>query len=231
MVIFAAEGRSEALKKHLARLPDYLWLAEDGMKMQGYNGSQLWDCAFASQVGARSRGALSEPTPPARCGLQAMVEAISGIGPGSTTGLELPAAAKTPELRLRAEAKRTALLSMFKGERVLSHARGRRSLTRGARALCPGTLQKAYGYIEISQVREDTVNLEKYFRHISNGAWPFSTRDHGWPISDCTAEGCKATLLLHRSGAVDGGDAPSPLAESKGDDGASASPLRLRDGS
>ena len=26
---------------------DYLWVAEDGMKMQGYNGSQLWDTAFA----------------------------------------------------------------------------------------------------------------------------------------------------------------------------------------
>ena len=32
------------------RLYDYLWLAEDGMKMQGYNGSQLWDTAFAVQV-------------------------------------------------------------------------------------------------------------------------------------------------------------------------------------
>ena len=29
---------------------DYLWVAEDGMKMQGYNGSQLWDTAFAVQV-------------------------------------------------------------------------------------------------------------------------------------------------------------------------------------
>ena len=37
--------------RHLARVPDYLWVAEDGMKMQGYNGSQLWDTAFAVQVG------------------------------------------------------------------------------------------------------------------------------------------------------------------------------------
>jgi hypothetical protein len=29
---------------------DYLWVAEDGLKMQGYNGSQLWDTAFAVQV-------------------------------------------------------------------------------------------------------------------------------------------------------------------------------------
>jgi cycloartenol synthase len=38
------------LPKHLPRVHDYLWLAEDGMKMQGYNGSQLWDCAFAAQA-------------------------------------------------------------------------------------------------------------------------------------------------------------------------------------
>ena len=36
--------------KHVARLEDYLWVAEDGMKMQGYNGSQLWDTAFAVQA-------------------------------------------------------------------------------------------------------------------------------------------------------------------------------------
>ncbi|KAL5769098.1 hypothetical protein ACOSQ2_015881 [Xanthoceras sorbifolium] len=40
---------SEAYKCHLSRIKDYLWLAEDGMKMQGYNGSQLWDVAFAVQ--------------------------------------------------------------------------------------------------------------------------------------------------------------------------------------
>jgi len=33
---------------------DYVWLAEDGMKMQGYNGSQLWDTAFAVQAIAAS---------------------------------------------------------------------------------------------------------------------------------------------------------------------------------
>ena len=32
------------------RVPDYLWVAEDGMKMQGYNGSQCWDTSFAIQA-------------------------------------------------------------------------------------------------------------------------------------------------------------------------------------
>jgi squalene/oxidosqualene cyclase-like protein len=43
-----ADGpHSEAFKAHQKRVEDYLWLAEDGMKMQGYNGSQLWDTSFA----------------------------------------------------------------------------------------------------------------------------------------------------------------------------------------
>ena len=33
---------------------------------------------------------------------------------------------------------------------------------------------------------------EKWYRHVSKGAWPFSSRDHGWPIADCSAEGLKA---------------------------------------
>jgi squalene cyclase len=37
---------------------------------------------------------------------------------------------------------------------------------------------------------------KKYFRHDSVGGWPFSTADHGWPITDCTAEGLKTALLV-----------------------------------
>ena len=36
----------------------------------------------------------------------------------------------------------------------------------------------------------------RFYRHVSEGGWPFSTAAHGWPISDCTAEGLKAVLLL-----------------------------------
>ena len=111
---------SDRFKQHCERIPDYLWLAQDGMKMQGYNGSQLWDTAFS---------------------LQAIFE--SG-----------------------------------------HHKEFKDVLVRG------------HNYLEISQVREDAPNLAEYYRHISKGAWPFSTRDHGWPISDCTAEGLKAALHL-----------------------------------
>ncbi|KAL7545340.1 hypothetical protein ACHAWF_008693 [Thalassiosira exigua] len=38
------------VRSHMMRVPDYLWVAEDGMKMQGYNGSQCWDTSFAIQA-------------------------------------------------------------------------------------------------------------------------------------------------------------------------------------
>ncbi|NOR81527.1 MAG: hypothetical protein GQ529_11965, partial [Methyloprofundus sp.] len=49
--IWHAYGKeSEQFKKHVARWYDYLWVAEDGMKMSGYNGSQLWDVAFTTRA-------------------------------------------------------------------------------------------------------------------------------------------------------------------------------------
>lgn len=47
--------------RHLARVADYLWVAEDGLKMQGYNGSQLWDTAFTAQAYAAT-GLLADAT-------------------------------------------------------------------------------------------------------------------------------------------------------------------------
>lgn len=49
-VYYAHGPDSEQFKAHVPRLFDYLWLSDDGMKMQGYNGSQLWDTAFAVQA-------------------------------------------------------------------------------------------------------------------------------------------------------------------------------------
>jgi len=109
---------------HVKHLPDYLWRAADGLKMQGYNSSQLWDTTFA-------------------------VQAIVATG----------------------EVER-------------------------ARPM----LSRAAEYIEANQVLEDVPEMAKAFRHRSKGGWPFSTRAHGWPISDCTAEGVKASLLLEKLG-------------------------------
>ena len=41
---------SPRFQKHLLRVADYLWVSEDGMKMQGYNGSQGWDASFVMQA-------------------------------------------------------------------------------------------------------------------------------------------------------------------------------------
>ena len=114
---------AEAFRMHLPRIMDYLWVAEDGMKMQGYNGSQLWDTAFA-------------------------VQALEASG-------------------LAHEFKTMAI--------------------------------KMQDYVDATQVRENCPSpLGRYYRHISKGAWPFSTRDHGWPITDCSSEGLKAAMFLNQ---------------------------------
>ncbi|PRQ36964.1 putative cycloartenol synthase [Rosa chinensis] len=117
------DQNSEAYKCHLSRIKDYLWVAEDGMKMQGYNGSQCWDVALA-------------------------VQAILS----------------------------TNLVNEY-----------------------GSVLKKAHYFIKNTQVRRDSYgNLRYWYRHISKGGWAFSTPDNGWTVSDSTAEGLKAALLLSR---------------------------------
>ncbi|WOH12122.1 hypothetical protein DCAR_0831621 [Daucus carota subsp. sativus] len=117
------DPNSEAYKLHIARVYDYLWVAEDGMKMKCYNGSQLWDTAFAVQAFIST-------------------ELTQEYGP---------------------------------------------------------TLRKAHMFIKNSQVVDDCPgDLDLWYRHISKGGWTFSTADQGWPVTDCTAEGVEATLLLSK---------------------------------
>jgi squalene/oxidosqualene cyclase-like protein len=59
-------------------------------------------------------------------------------------------------------------------------------------------LERAHDYVRENQVLEDVPGRERFFRHRSRGGWPFSDRAHGWPISDCTAEGLKCALALER---------------------------------
>lgn len=122
--VYHAYGKdSVQFIKHVERWNDYLWVAEDGMKMQGYNGSQLWDTVFATQ---------------------AIIEG-------------------------------------------------------GFEKHFPDTVERAFNFIDNSQVREEVRDHHKFFRHDSVGGWPFSTAAHGWPITDCSAEGLKTTLLLKNS--------------------------------
>ncbi|KAK6142699.1 hypothetical protein DH2020_023047 [Rehmannia glutinosa] len=49
LACWVEDPNGDYFKKHLARIPDYLWVAEDGMKMQSF-GSQQWDTGFAIQA-------------------------------------------------------------------------------------------------------------------------------------------------------------------------------------
>jgi squalene/oxidosqualene cyclase-like protein len=66
----------------------------------------------------------------------------------------------------------------------------------GRVAECRDMVEKAHSYIERNQVLEDVPNRQTYYRDASKGGWPFSDRQHGWPISDCTAEGLKCAMAL-----------------------------------
>lgn len=114
------DPNSDAYKLHLARIPDYLWVAEDGLKFQGL-GSQSWDVIFAIQAIVTSN--MSEE-----------------YGP---------------------------------------------------------LLQKAHDFLKGSQVQENpSGDFNKMYRHISKGSWTVWVRDHAWQVTDCTAEGLKAALML-----------------------------------
>lgn len=116
-------NESEEFKKHIDRWRDYLWVAEDGIKMNGYNGSQFWDTIFATQ--ALLDGGLEKEFP---------------------------------------------------------------EMTR-----------KMYRFIDDSQIQTNHFEYKKFFRDPTTGAWPFSTREHGWTITDCTAEGIKSSILLNQT--------------------------------
>jgi len=138
-MLIAYDGRSRdggrGFANHALRVPDYLWLAEDGMKMQGYNGSQCWDASFAAQ---------------------ALVE----------SGLCVEGDLAQTAVKAWNYLERTQILS-----------------TDASKA------SPAFAY-------EQPAERQRYFRHVSKGGWPFSTSAHGWPISDCTAEGLKSVLAL-----------------------------------
>ncbi|KZV26777.1 Beta-amyrin synthase [Dorcoceras hygrometricum] len=120
LACWVEDPNGDYFKKHLARVPDYLWVAEDGMKMQSF-GSQEWDTGFAIQ----------------------------------------------------------ALLACNLTDEISE------------------TLKKGHDFIKKSQVKDNPRgDFRSMYRHISKGSWTFSDQDHGWQVSDCTAEGLKCCLLL-----------------------------------
>ena len=144
LCVFHAYGRnSMQFRLHQSRIQDHLFLAEDGMKCQGYNGPQLWDTAFT---------------------VQAFTQLEKGIA--AVNNAKRPQRARS----LKEQFAYTPLKYFY---------------------------LHAYKYVEDTQIRDETPNRERWFRQTAQGGWPFSTRDHGWPISDCTAEGLKASIALH----------------------------------
>lgn len=61
LAVWLEDPTSEAYRKHVERIDDYLWDAPEGTKMQGYNGSQLWDTAFGAQAILETGMADREP--------------------------------------------------------------------------------------------------------------------------------------------------------------------------
>ncbi|CRK30751.1 hypothetical protein BN1708_015854 [Verticillium longisporum] len=58
------------------------------------------------------------------------------------------------------------------------------------------TLMKALEFLEEHQIRDDCREQGICYRHYRKGAWPFSTRQQGYAVTDCTAEGLKSVLAL-----------------------------------
>ncbi|HMV65468.1 MAG TPA: terpene cyclase/mutase family protein [Myxococcota bacterium] len=63
-------------------------------------------------------------------------------------------------------------------------------------------LERAHAYVDAHQVATELPQRDRYYRQPRLGAWPFSDQPHGWPITDCTAEGL--TVALAMRGRVEG---------------------------
>ncbi|HOO73310.1 MAG TPA: terpene cyclase/mutase family protein [Spirochaetota bacterium] len=51
------------------------------------------------------------------------------------------------------------------------------------------SLEQAHCFIKKNRITDDLAEAGRYFRQTRKGAWPFSDREQGWPVTDCTAEG------------------------------------------
>lgn len=51
-------------------------------------------------------------------------------------------------------------------------------------------------WLDQCQIRDNPPHWEEAYRHRTKGAWPFSTAEQSYTVSDCTAEGMKSVLLL-----------------------------------
>lgn len=60
-------------------------------------------------------------------------------------------------------------------------------------------LTRALGFLDMQQIREDCVDMDKCYRQQRKGGWPFSNKDQGYAVSDCISEALKAVILLQKT--------------------------------
>lgn len=57
---------------------------------------------------------------------------------------------------------------------------------------------KLLEWLDQCQIQQNPKHFCEAYRHRSEGAWPFSTQEQSYTVSDCTAEGLKSVLLLQK---------------------------------
>ncbi|EGN92185.1 hypothetical protein SERLA73DRAFT_99556 [Serpula lacrymans var. lacrymans S7.3] len=58
------------------------------------------------------------------------------------------------------------------------------------------SLRKALEWLDVCQIQDNPKYYERSYRHTTKGAWPFSTKEQGYTVSDCTGEGLKSVMYL-----------------------------------
>lgn len=51
-------------------------------------------------------------------------------------------------------------------------------------------------WLDEHQIRDNPKHYNAAYRYSTKGAWPFSTKEQSYTVSDCTGEGMKATIML-----------------------------------
>eukprot|EP01013_Petalomonas_cantuscygni_P023890 TRINITY_DN45416_c0_g1_i1.p1 TRINITY_DN45416_c0_g1~~TRINITY_DN45416_c0_g1_i1.p1 ORF type:complete len:1431 (-),score=131.98 TRINITY_DN45416_c0_g1_i1:361-4653(-) len=169
-----------AMARHAARIQDYLWVAEDGLKMNGYNGAMLWDTAFAAQALAALDAANHGIRSGSRGDVKLSQVGVAKSGDDTCDSLHEVDAAFLPKEAASADVVKFSM--HHAGRYVLATQIFRTSTARESPAYA---LEQPAGRLV-------------YNRHQSEGGWPFSTSAHGWPVSDCTGEGLSAMCDIAR---------------------------------
>jgi lanosterol synthase len=61
------------------------------------------------------------------------------------------------------------------------------------------SVQAILRWLDETQIKENPQHYRSCYRFATKGAWPFSTKQQGYTVSDCTAEGLKAVIDLQSS--------------------------------